>query len=78
MEPWIEWVRRLQVVSETGLEYARDPHDVSPYEEAARLASDVAGQDAGLDRHNFPPHGARAARARLRARARPDLRTAFD
>jgi hypothetical protein len=39
MEPWIDWVRRLQAVSETGLEYASDSHDVKRYEEVARLAA---------------------------------------
>jgi hypothetical protein len=29
MEPWIDWVRRLQRVSETGLAYATDHHDVA-------------------------------------------------
>jgi hypothetical protein len=28
MEPWIDWVRRLQAVAETGLAYAADPYDV--------------------------------------------------
>ena len=51
MEPWIDWVRRLQAVSETGLAYASDPYDVKRYEEVARLAAEVAGQGTGLDRH---------------------------
>jgi ADP-ribose pyrophosphatase YjhB (NUDIX family) len=51
MEPWIEWVRRLQAVSETGLAYATDHHDIARYEEVARLAQEVAGQGTGLDTH---------------------------
>ena len=51
MEPWIDWVRRLQAVSETGLAYATDHHDVKRYEEVARLAAEVAGQGSGLDTH---------------------------
>ena len=51
MEPWIDWVRRLQGVAETGLEYASDPYDVKRYEEVAKLASEVAGEGSGLDRH---------------------------
>jgi ADP-ribose pyrophosphatase YjhB (NUDIX family) len=51
MEPWIDWVRRLQAVSEAGLEYATDPYDLKRYEEVARLAGEVAGQGSGLDRH---------------------------
>jgi ADP-ribose pyrophosphatase YjhB (NUDIX family) len=51
MEPWIDWVRRLQHVSETGLAYATDPYDIARYEEVARLAQEVAGQGTGLDTH---------------------------
>ena len=51
MDPWIDWVRRLQHVSETGLAYATDHHDVKRYEEVARLAAEVAGQGSGLDTH---------------------------
>ena len=65
MEPWIDWVRRLQAIAETGLEYASDPYDVKRYEEVARLASEVAGEGTGLDRprRRAPdPEGRRARR----------------
>ena len=51
MEPWIDWVRRLQAVSETGLAYATDAYDIKRYQEVARLAAEVAGQGSGLDTH---------------------------
>src|SRR3954462_12062560 len=51
MDPWIEWVRRLQHVSETGLTYATDPYAIKRYEDVARLAAEVAGQGSGLDTH---------------------------
>src|ERR1044072_8283451 len=51
MDPWIDWVRRLQHVSETGLTYATDPYDIKRYEEVARLAAEGAGQGAALDTH---------------------------
>ena len=69
MEPWIDWVRRLQAVSETGLAYASDPYDVKRYEEVARLASEVAGRGdrARPPRRRAPdPEGRRARRARAR------------
>src|SRR3954452_15949139 len=57
MEPWIDWVRRLQHVAETGLAYATDPYDIKRYEEVARLAAEVAGQGSALDTHGagHPP-----------------------
>jgi ADP-ribose pyrophosphatase YjhB (NUDIX family) len=51
MEPWIDWVRRLQAVAHTGLAYATDHHDIERYEEVGRLAAEVAGQGTGLDDH---------------------------
>src|SRR4051812_27510970 len=55
MDPWIDWVRRLQHVSETGLAYATDHHDIKRYEEIARLAAEVAGEAWGLDPHGAAP-----------------------
>src|SRR3954451_7791979 len=51
MEPWIDWVRRVQHVSETAQAYTTDPYDIKRYEEIARLAAEVAGQGSGLDTH---------------------------
>ncbi|HYM57511.1 MAG TPA: NUDIX hydrolase N-terminal domain-containing protein [Solirubrobacteraceae bacterium] len=53
MEPWLEWVRRLQAIADTGLAYASNPYDLARYEEVRVLAGEVAGQGRGLD-----PHGA--------------------
>jgi ADP-ribose pyrophosphatase YjhB (NUDIX family) len=51
MEPWIDWIRRLQGVSETGLAYASDPYDVARYEEVARVAGELSGRGGPLDSH---------------------------
>ena len=90
MEPWIDWVRRLQAVSETGLAYATNELDVKRYEEVARLAAEVAGEPDhevdgvgwfGLD--DLPPLSTgRTTRDQvelaLAHAARPDLPTDFD
>lgn len=39
---WLEWVRRLQSIAQTGLEYARDPYDRQRYEELHRIAAEIA------------------------------------
>lgn len=45
---WIEWVRALQAISQTGLHYAKDPYDIQRYPEIQRIASDMlAGVDIG-------------------------------
>jgi ADP-ribose pyrophosphatase YjhB (NUDIX family) len=39
---WLEWVRRLASIAQTGLTYATDPYDVERYGELRRLAADMA------------------------------------
>lgn len=51
MEPWIEWVRRLQAIADTGLEYASNSYDRARYESVREVAGEVAGQGGGLDSH---------------------------
>ena len=45
---WLEWVRRLQSVAQTGLEYAKDPYDRQRYDEIRRIAADIAAKSDGL------------------------------
>jgi ADP-ribose pyrophosphatase YjhB (NUDIX family) len=51
MEPWIEWVRRLQAIADTGLQYASNSYDRARYEELRAVAGEIAGQGDGLDSH---------------------------
>ena len=45
---WLEWVRRLQSVAQSGLEYAKDPYDRQRYDEIRRIAADIAAKSEGL------------------------------
>jgi ADP-ribose pyrophosphatase YjhB (NUDIX family) len=45
---WLEWVRRLQSVAQTGLEYAKDPYDRQRYEEIRRIAANIGAKCDGL------------------------------
>ena len=45
---WLEWVRRLQSVAQSGLEYGKDPYDRQRYDEIRRLAADIAAKSEGL------------------------------
>ena len=45
---WLEWVRRLQSVAQSGLEYAKDPYDRHRYDEIRRIAADIAAKSEGL------------------------------
>jgi ADP-ribose pyrophosphatase YjhB (NUDIX family) len=47
--PWLDWVRRLQHVAETGLTYATDPYDVARYEQVLAVAGELAAAGTGED-----------------------------
>jgi hypothetical protein len=39
---WLGWIRRLQAIAQSGLTYAKDPHDVERYEQVRTIAAEVA------------------------------------
>jgi ADP-ribose pyrophosphatase YjhB (NUDIX family) len=44
---WLEWAKRLQTMSQTGLTYARDSYDIARYREIAQIAMDMMAQGSG-------------------------------
>lgn len=38
---WLTWARKLQEIAQNGLFYAKDPYDVSRYEEVRRIAAEL-------------------------------------
>lgn len=47
--PWMEWVRALQAISQTGLHYAQNPYDTQRYREVGALAAAMLSQHTTLD-----------------------------
>lgn len=45
---WLRWSREVQAIAQTGLAYARDPHDAGRYEALRALAAEVVAEHAGL------------------------------
>lgn len=45
---WLEWARRLQAISQTGLTYARDPFDVERYEAIREISAEIMADGAGV------------------------------
>ena len=39
---WLEWVRRLQAIAQSGLTYAKDPYDVERYQHIRTIAAEIA------------------------------------
>lgn len=46
---WLEWARRLQAISQNGLEYAANPFDVERYEAVRRVAAEIMAAGADVD-----------------------------
>jgi ADP-ribose pyrophosphatase YjhB (NUDIX family) len=47
--PWIQWVRALQAISQTGLHYAQNPYDTQRYSQIGELAAAMLSQHSTLD-----------------------------
>ena len=46
---WLQWAKQLATMAQTGLTYARDPHDIERYRAVATIARDMFATDAGTD-----------------------------
>lgn len=46
---WLTWAREIQAIAQTGLTYARDPHDISRYTALRSLAAQVMAAHCGTD-----------------------------
>jgi ADP-ribose pyrophosphatase YjhB (NUDIX family) len=44
---WLEWVRRLQAIAQSGLTYTKDPYDAERYEQVRRIAAEIAASRSG-------------------------------
>ncbi len=43
--PRLEWIQRLQTITQAGLTYARDPYDRERYEQLQALTAEIAAAD---------------------------------
>lgn len=44
---WLDWVKRLQAIAQSGLTYAADPYDIERYEQIRRIAAEMAASRSG-------------------------------
>jgi ADP-ribose pyrophosphatase YjhB (NUDIX family) len=47
IELWLQWVRRLEAIAQTGLFYAADPYDRERYEQLRAIAAEMVAHHAG-------------------------------
>jgi ADP-ribose pyrophosphatase YjhB (NUDIX family) len=39
---WLDWIKRLQAIAQTGLTYARDLYDIERYQQIREIAAEIA------------------------------------
>ena len=44
---WLRWSREVQAIAQTGLAYARDPHDAERYARLRALAAEIMAEHSG-------------------------------
>jgi len=47
--PWLDWVKRLQAISQNGLTFAKDPFDIERYHAIQELALEIMAQGVDTD-----------------------------
>ena len=47
---WLDWCKRLQAISQTGLTFASGPYDVERYQEIREIAAEMLAEGAGVER----------------------------
>ena len=45
---WLEWIRALQAISQTGLHYAKDPYDIQRYQQIRTIAAQMLAGGSNL------------------------------
>jgi ADP-ribose pyrophosphatase YjhB (NUDIX family) len=48
---WLDWVRRLQAIAQSGLTYARDRYDIERYESLREIAAEIGAEGFGSTIH---------------------------
>jgi ADP-ribose pyrophosphatase YjhB (NUDIX family) len=49
--PWLNWARRLQAISQTGLTYCKDKFDIHRYHEVRDIAAEIMAAGTSLPDH---------------------------
>jgi ADP-ribose pyrophosphatase YjhB (NUDIX family) len=50
---WLEWVKSLRAISQTGLHFSRDPFDTERYQQVREIASRILEQQSNLSRQQI-------------------------
>ena len=50
---WLDWVKSLRAISQTGLHFSRDPFDTERYQQVREIASRILEQQSNLSRQQI-------------------------
>jgi ADP-ribose pyrophosphatase YjhB (NUDIX family) len=50
---WLEWVKSLRAISQTGLHFSRDPFDTERYQQVREIAGRILEQQSNLSRQQI-------------------------
>jgi ADP-ribose pyrophosphatase YjhB (NUDIX family) len=54
MDPqWLQWAKRLQAISQTGLYYGKDPYDIERFEEIQQIAAEMMAAGSEMEISNI-------------------------
>ena len=46
---WLEWAKRIQALSQTGLAFSKDVFDIERYEELRKISVEIMSEYTGLE-----------------------------
>jgi len=50
MDPrWLQWAKRLQAVSQTGLHYSKDPYDIERFQEIQQISAEMMAEGSSTE-----------------------------
>ena len=52
---WLNWAREIQSLSQTGLTYSKDDHDVQRYKRLMEIAAEIVQSHSNLSKENLLP-----------------------
>lgn len=47
---WLDWARKIQAISQTGLEYAHNEYDIERNKKLAEIAAEIFSENSNLDK----------------------------
>lgn len=50
---WLNWAKRIQALSQSGIAFSKDPYDIERYEELRNISAEIIAEHTELDIHKI-------------------------